>query len=183
LADAGVVEVEWGVFSLSIVNFEKDLDEFDPVLGRGINALRTSIQVRETHGNNAMGDFYAALGHRIFDGREKPDEMTTLEGALGDVDLDPALAAQALADDSTWEMLKADHAALCAECQSFGVPTIKLDGGEGVSIFGPVISNEPESQEEAVELWEHVAWLTRYANFSEMKRDRLIQPDLALFKS
>ena len=177
-----MVEVEWGVFSLSIVNFQKDMDEFDPDRGRGINALRTSIHVRETHGNAAMGDFYSALGNRIFDGMEMPDELATLEAALTDVGLEPSLAKEALADISTWEKLRAEHGALCAECQSFGVPTIKLDGGAGASIFGPVISNEPENEEEAVELWEHVSWLTRYANFSELKRDRLVQPELAMFR-
>jgi hypothetical protein len=182
LIDAGVVEVEWGVFSLSIVNFEKDMSEFDPDRARGVNALRTAIQVRSTHDNSTMGLFYSALAHRIFDGLEKPDELATLEAALNDVDLDPMLAQEALGDISTWETLRDEHAALCADCKSFGVPTIQLDNGAGPSIFGPVISNEPADEKEAVELWEHVSWLTRYTNFSELKRDRLEQPDLAMFR-
>jgi hypothetical protein len=176
------VEVEWGVFSLSIVNFQKDIDEFDPDRGGGINALRTAIKVRQTHGNAAMGDFYSALGDRVFDGLEPLDELPTLEAALKDIDLDPTLASDALSDSSTWETLRSEHAELCSECKSFGVPTIKLDGGAGASIFGPVISNVPVSQEEAVELWEHVSWLTRYENFSELKRDRLIDPDLGIYR-
>ncbi|MGI8756886.1 MAG: hypothetical protein ACR2MB_13720 [Acidimicrobiales bacterium] len=29
-----------------------------------------------------------------------------------------------------------------------------------------------------VELWRHVRWLARYENFSELKRDRTLRPDL-----
>jgi hypothetical protein len=35
------------------------------------------------------------------------------------------------------------------------------------------------SGDEAVELFRHVVWLTRYENFSELKRDRVELPDLA----
>jgi hypothetical protein len=63
------------------------------------------------------------------------------------------------------------------------VPTIRLDGGTGPAIFGPVISNPPGSDAEATELWGHVAWLVRYDNFSELKRDRTIDPDLAYWRT
>jgi hypothetical protein len=59
------------------------------------------------------------------------------------------------------------------------VPTIRLDGGRGPAIFGPVISNPPADGAEAATLWEHVSWLVRYENFSELKRDRTVTPDLA----
>ena len=179
---AGVVEVEWGVFSLSIVNFQKDIAEFDPERGRGVNALRTAIKVRETHGNATMGDFYSALANRFFDGLEQPEGVPKQQNYVHSLLLDPTLASDALGDITTWETLRDEHQALCSECKSFGVPTIQLDGGAGASIFGPVISYEPASEAEAVELWEHVSWLTKYTNFSELKRDRLIEPDLALFR-
>jgi hypothetical protein len=57
------------------------------------------------------------------------------------------------------------------------VPTIVLEGGEGLAIFGPVISELP-SDDDGVELWKHVSWLARYENFSELKRDRTIKNDL-----
>ena len=70
---------------------------------------------------------------------------------------------------------------MCDETRSFGVPTIRLEGGQGPALFGPVISNPAESTEEAVELWRHVRWLTAYDNFAELKRDRL-PPDLEAYK-
>ncbi len=59
------------------------------------------------------------------------------------------------------------------------MPTIRLDGGRGPAIFGPVISNPCADDAEATTLWEHVTWLVRYENFSELKRDRTVMPDLA----
>ncbi len=38
--------------------------------------------------------------------------------------------------------------------------------------------SEVPSDEDAVELFRHVSWLTRYENFSELKRDRTIDPPL-----
>ena len=58
------------------------------------------------------------------------------------------------------------------------MPTIQLDGGAGPAIFGPVINEVPDD-DDAVELWEHVSWLTRHGNFAELKRDRVAASDLA----
>jgi hypothetical protein len=70
-----------------------------------------------------------------------------------------------------------EHRALVERTRSFGVPTIVLDGGRGPAFFGPVVSELP-TDEDAIELWHHVSWLTRYGNFSELKRHRLKRPDL-----
>ncbi|CAB4753685.1 unannotated protein [freshwater metagenome] len=76
-----------------------------------------------------------------------------------------------------------EHHDLVNNSSSFGVPTIRLDGGSGPAIFGPVISNMPANDDDAVNLWKSVAWLTRYENFSELKRNRTIDPDLQMFRS
>ena len=73
-----------------------------------------------------------------------------------------------MADESTWDAVLAEHNELIANTRSFGVPTIVLDGGEGLAIFGPVISELP-TDDDGVELWKHVSWLARYENFSELK--------------
>ncbi len=58
------------------------------------------------------------------------------------------------------------------------MPTIVLDGGEGPAIFGPVITEPPANDADAVELFRHVVWLARYPGFAELKRDRDALPDL-----
>lgn len=176
-----MVVVEWGVFSLSIQNWDTERGEFDPERARGIAALRTVITVRDHGGNAAVDAYYAAIGERVFDRLQSANDHDTIRGALADAGLDPGLVDRALGDSSTWERLRAEHDALVNDTRSFGVPTIRLDGGTGPAIFGPVISNPPPD-DDAVALWEHVSWLTRYENFSELKRDRTIDPDLESYR-
>src|SRR5262245_960824 len=183
LAELSVVEPTWGVFSLELNNFTHPIDEFDPDRARAIMALRTFVAVRERDGSDAAGRFYAALGVRYFDHEQDVTEPDTIEGALTDAGLDAGRLREALADPSTWDALVKEHQALVADTRSFGVPTIRLDGGTGPAIFGPVISNPPASDDEAVELWRCVSWLTRYENFSELKRDRTIDPNLNQFRT
>ncbi len=175
------MSVTWGLFSLAIVNWDKPMDEFDPDRGRGVRSLRAAVKAREVGGNDGIGAYYRAIGHRAFDLAAPVDDIDTIRAAAVDAGFDAALADDALADASTWEALKSEHAILCDETRSFGVPTIRLDGGRGPALFGPVISNPAETTEEAVELWRHVRWLIAYDNFAELKRDRL-PPDLEAHK-
>ncbi len=181
IEDAGEVSVTWGLFSLAIVNWDKPMEEFDPDRGVGVASLRTAVKAREVGGNEGIGAYYQAIGHRVFDLVESVNEIDTIRAAAVDAGFDASLVDDALADDSTWETLKSEHTILCDETRSFGVPTIRLEGGQGPALFGPVISNPAATTEEAVELWRHVRWLTAYDNFAELKRDRL-PPDLEAYK-
>jgi len=176
LVELGEVEADWGVFSLAIVN---DGSEESRRKGhaKAARSLRTVVAVREAEGSAAVGRFYAAIGAAIHQRGEDADDPEVVAGALREAGLDPALGDKAMADNATWEAVQAEHAALVERTRSFGVPTIVLDGGDGPAIFGPVISEVP-SDDDAVELFRHVAWLTRYENFSELKRDRTMMPDL-----
>jgi len=176
LVELGEVEADWGVFSLAIVNGGDDRGEQEGH-ARAARSLRTVVAVREAEGAAAVGRFYAAIGAAIHQRGEEGDDPEVVAGALREAGLDPALSDKAMADDATWEAVLAEHHALVERTRSFGVPTIVLDGGEGPAIFGPVVSEVP-SDADAVELFRHVAWLTRYENFSELKRDRTVMPDL-----
>ena len=138
--------------------------------------------MRDRFGNEAMARYYAAIGDRIFDGLQSAEVPSTIIGALSDADLSPEVLDEALADPETWQKLLAEHTALVSTTRSFGVPTIQLDGPDGPATFGPVISNPPDNDADAVALWHHTAWLTRYDNFSELKRDRTVDPDLELWR-
>ncbi len=177
LEELAKVEMSWGVFSLERVNKGKESKEMEAAHARSSLGLRTAVVVRDEAGERGIGNFYRALGHRVHERVDPLQELSTVHAALEDVGLEPTLAEKAQADDSTWERVVAEHDALCERTRSFGVPTIILDGGEGPAIFGPVISTMPATDEESVELLHHVIWLTRYGNFSELKRDRAKPPD------
>jgi protein-disulfide isomerase-like protein with CxxC motif len=177
LVELGEVEAEWAVFSLEIVNAEDDALRQAKGHHRSEPALRTVIAVREQEGPAAVGQFYAALGARVHEQGAPIEDGETIALALQDIGLDPGLGEKAMVDGSTLTQVEAEHRALVESTRSFGVPTIVLDGGDGPAIFGPVISEVPDD-DDAVELLRHVAWLARYESFSELKRDRTIDPDL-----
>jgi predicted DsbA family dithiol-disulfide isomerase len=170
LDELGVVEVEWRVFSLAIVN-RGDEGRADPDMWSG-PALRTAIAVREAHGNAAVGAFYKAISDAHHQRGERVDDHAVLEASLREAGVEPELLQRALADPGTWEAVQHEHDDVVAEHQAFGVPTIVLDGGAGPSMFGPVITNVPDDSG-ATELWQHFSWMARNTNFAEIKRDRL----------
>ena len=177
LVELGEVTVaNWGIFSLEVNSTQKE-SLADSLDFRGSGALRTVITVRDAAGADGVGRFYAELGARVWDDTKDIRDAAVIEGALVAAGLDPALHAKALADDSTWDRVVAEHRALVADTRSFGVPTIRLAGGSGPALFGPVISTVP-TNEDAVPLWRSVAFLAGYDNFSELKRDRTTPPDL-----
>ncbi|HVM19269.1 MAG TPA: DsbA family protein [Egibacteraceae bacterium] len=174
LQELGEVRVSWGLFSLEMANGDGTTLPDDATAAW---ALRTAVVVRDECGDAALGRFYAALGAAIHERGEPVDDAAVIGKALADAGVDPGIAESALADPATRSAVEQEHCALVERTRSFGVPTIALDDGEGPAIFGPVISDVP-SDEDAVQLWRHVAWLTRYENFSELKRDRIAEPDL-----
>jgi hypothetical protein len=179
----GVVDASWAVFCLEIQNFAKPIEQFD--VNRCVSApsLRTMVAVRDAEGEAAAGAFYEALGTRYFDLEQPLDDAATVTGSLADAGLDTSWYERAVGDPATWDVVMAEHHAIRGETRSFGVPTIRLDGGAGPAIFGPVISNPPADDDEVVELWRHVSWLVRYENFSELKRERTVDPDLEYWRT
>jgi DSBA-like thioredoxin domain len=173
----GVIELRWAMFSLELNRFEGDHADFDPVRSKSAPALRTSLLVRDTQGDEACGHFYAAVGRRYFVGLEDLSQPDTLRAALADAGLSPETYDRALGDPATWQAVLREHQRLASELGAFGVPSLRLDGGDGPCVFGPVIREVP-SDEEAVELLEHVLWLMRDSNFYELKTVRSDYPDL-----
>lgn len=179
----GVVEASWGLFSLEVVNFDRPIEEFDETRSIAAPSQRTFVVVRDELGQEAASAYYEQLGHRYFELEEDLQKESTVKAALADAGLDTSAYDRAMADPLSWQVVLSEHLDLVNNTSSFGVPTIRLDGGSGPAIFGPVISNPPTSDEDAVNLWKSVSWLIRYENFSELKRNRTIDPDLQLFRS
>ena len=169
--ELGAAEVTWGVFSLELAHHADGPEAGDPV-AHGVRGLRTAIAVRDAHGNDAMGAFYAALGERYFDRLESYDDIDTFHGALTDIGLEPELYDRAIARKATFSSLVREHKALVRATKAFGVPTIRVDGGRGPGMFGPVISEMPADDAETVAMFEHVVWLIANDNIAELKRDR-----------
>jgi 2-hydroxychromene-2-carboxylate isomerase len=186
LEAAGELALDYGVFSLQVLNLEdgKDPLELEPT---GSPQLRTAVLIAARQGSKAIGPYYTELGKRTFERSERtsrdPEQVhATIRGSLTAGGLDPGLLDDALADPKTWSTVVEETQRLHDIVGDVGVPTIVLDGGEGPAIFGPVIVDQP-SDRDAIELWHHVEWLTRYGNFAELKRKRNGLPVLPSMES
>src|ERR1700733_7793654 len=170
LDELGVVDVEWRVFSLAIVNSgDEGRAAADP---GSAPSLRTAIAVRNAHGNAAVGAFYKALSDARHQRGLPLDDHAVIRDSLREAGVEPELLEQALADASTWDAVQREHDEAVSEHKVFGVPTIVLDGGNGPQMFGPIISDIPDDAG-AVDLWQHFVWMARNPNVAELKRDRL----------
>ena len=153
-----VVDVSWGLFSLEVVNFSRPIEEFDMEQSIAAPSQRTLVAVRNDLGEAAAVRFYETLGHRYFELEEDLQKESMVKASLADAGLDTSFYDRAMADVSTWDTVLGEHLDLVNNTRSFGVPTIRLDGGAGPAIFGPVISNPPTSDDDAVNLWRSVSW-------------------------
>jgi predicted DsbA family dithiol-disulfide isomerase len=170
LDELGVVDVEWRVFSLAIVNGG---DEGRTATDTGsVPSLRTAIAVRDAHGNDGVGAFYKAISDALHQRGAHIDDRAVIESSLQEAGLESELLQRALADPATWEAVQREHDEAVAVHKAFGVPTIVLDGGDGPHMFGPIITDVPDD-DGAVELWQHFAWMARNPNIAELKRDRV----------
>jgi predicted DsbA family dithiol-disulfide isomerase len=167
LRNAGVVDVEWALFSLELQALP-DVP-FDQAASRGGTALRALALARSEGGNAAFENLYVAIGRRVHvEGvRISPDIVRAAgrEQAIPDV--------VERSSSNTWaEAVENDFAAAQQE-GVFGVPTLAIDGGK--PLFGPVVARAPEAGD-ALTLWEHVRWLARRDDFYELKRWRDRKP-------
>lgn len=161
------LRVRWRFFSLAIANDYRDKD-------RGMALLRVAALAGGEGGNEAVGLVYQAFGTALHE--EKQDIRTeealanVAPAALSRVGLDATLFQRALHDTKTAAAVRADHEQARDRHGAFGVPWLVLDGQEH-GFFGPVIDPVPEGQE-ALDLWEHTAWMIQRPYLYEIKRER-----------
>lgn len=175
LAALGEVTLDWGVFSLEVVNLHADEDPaaYDAEYGP---ALRTALALRDSHGPRAAGDFYAAFGTRMWEtppdprpagAGELPDATELTRLALADTGAGPGYLDNVLADPGTWTAVLDEHRRWAGQ-RVFGVPTL-LIGAERHVVFGPVLRALP-SDADAVALWRHLRGLAALGTVFELKR-------------
>jgi len=185
--------VDWRLISLRLLNAHLDYDthfppEYEAGHTAGLRLLRVADRARAEHGREVVGPLYAALGARIFDtrrgetgvredGLDPRGTAELLTPVLDEVGL-PRDLVGALDDDSLDLGIREEtDEALSLTGKDVGTPIIHFQPPEGVAFFGPVISRLP-SEEDAVELWDHVVGLARFPGFAELKRSLRELPQL-----
>lgn len=181
--------VDWRPISLRLLNAHIDYDshfppEYEAGHTAGLRLLRVAVRARAEHGREVMGPLYEALGARVWeepavdgDADVAARAAQIAAEALDQVGL-PAALAEALEDSSYDAEIQGEtDAALALTGKDVGTPILHFEPPEGVAFFGPVISRLP-SDEEAVQLWDHVVGLARFPGFAELKRSLRELPQL-----
>ena len=183
--------VDWRFINLAILNEERDYDNEFPEgyresHDRGRRMLRVAAAVRAAEGAGAMDRLYRAFGETIWH-REGDDEAdfradVATSDHLTQV-LDRAgvdrLHADAAADPSWDAELRAETIeAVGRTGDDVGTPILTFGPPDGPSIFGPVISSVPETDEECLALYDATVTLCGFSTFSELKRSARPRLDL-----
>jgi 2-hydroxychromene-2-carboxylate isomerase len=182
--------VDWRFISLRLLNAHIDYashfpPEYEAGHTAGLRLLRVATWVRAEHGREAVGPLYEAFGRHIFEVEEQPDPAVggsreRAASILAEVGLPTALA-DAVDDASADAEIQAEtDEALSLTGKDVGTPILHFRPPQGVAFFGPVISRLP-SEEEAVELWDHVVALAGFPGFAELKRGLRERPQLPAF--
>ena len=188
--------VRWRFINLAILNEER-YDDADSLEGkraphaRGRRMLRVAASVRTDEGDAAMGALYEAFGETMWSRESEPgahfmEHVATvghLEEVLTRAGFDPGHAGAA--DDPSFDdVLRAEtEEAVGRTGRDVGTPIITFGPPDGPSVFGPVISAVPDTDEECLELYDATLTLCRFSTFSELKRSNRPPLDLPVLAS
>lgn len=181
------LDVRWRFISLRILN-EGQYDDkpagYPAAHQRGLEMLRVAAAARAEAGPEIVGDIYDALGGAVWNAEpaehdeddpfrpvlEHTASAGNFETLLTTLGLPVRLAAAAH-DPSYDEVIRADtNEGLDRVGGDVGTPILSFAPPDGPAFFGPVISEPPDSDEDALALWDAVRTLGQWPGFAELKR-------------
>jgi predicted DsbA family dithiol-disulfide isomerase len=166
VADLRPLDVRWRFFSLEEVNRpEGKRHPWERALAYGWTPMRVGAWLRRID-NELCGQWYESFGRALHeDGRRFYDVDVAHELLAGIGAPDDAWEA-ALADPTTHDDVRADHAHAVATYGAFGVPIIVFPTGRAV--FGPVVVPAPAG-DDALALWDLTEAYSRIGGLYELK--------------
>lgn len=168
------VHTVFHVMSLAVLNEGRDLpDDYRAEMDKAWIGAQTATGVVEVHGQEAVRDFYTALGTRYHLGKEERS-IETVKAALVESGYDESIADRAGKGEFDEAMRASHHKGMDPVGQDVGTPVLHING---MALFGPVMSPAPKG-EEAGELFDGFEKVTAYPGFFELKRTRTVGPIL-----
>lgn len=169
------LEVRWRFFSLEEVNrVEGGKHPWEREWSYGWSMMRVGARLRRD--DPALLDaWYEAAGSALHVDGRKPHEPAVARALLAELDLDPGLVDEAIADDTTHDEVRSEHEAVLA-VGGWGVPTLIFDDGQ--ALFGPVVVDPPRG-EAAERLWDLVLGWREFPHLYELQRPKR-RDDIAL---
>jgi 2-hydroxychromene-2-carboxylate isomerase len=169
------IEVRWRFFSLEEVNrVEGKRHPWEREWSYGWSMMRIGARLRRD--DPALLDaWYEAAGSALHVDGRKPHEPAVARALLAELDLDPGLVDEALADPTTHDEIRAEHQAVL-DVGGWGVPTLVFEDGQ--AFFGPVVV-DPPTGDDALRLWDLVLGWRDFPHLYELQRPKR-PADLAL---
>ncbi|QYG91942.1 hypothetical protein HC251_05475 [Iamia sp. SCSIO 61187] len=169
------LEVRWRFFSLEEVNrVEGKKHPWERDWAYGWSMMRVGARLRRD--DPALLDaWYEAAGSALHVDGRKPHDPSVARELLAELDLDPGLVDEAIADETTHDEVHAEHDAVLA-VGGWGVPTLIF--ADGQALFGPVIV-DPPTGEAAERLWDLVLGWREFPHLYELQRPKR-REDIAL---
>lgn len=185
------LEIDWRFISLRVINdgTYEGREHYVVRHERGLELLRVAAAVRDSHGAEATGRLYEALGNGIW----QNDRLTYPDNVVGfgdDGEIERSLTAAGLPEemavartDPSWDtvIVTDSHHALDRTGGNVGTPIITYGAPDGPSLFGPVISTLP-NVERSVAMWDALVTLSSHPDFAEVKRTRRGALDLPVYR-
>jgi 2-hydroxychromene-2-carboxylate isomerase len=162
------LEVRWRFFSLEEVNRQEGKKHpWEREWSYGWSMLRIAALLRRK--DPALVDlWYERAGRALHEEGRQPHRREVAEELLREIGVDDAIVADAIADPSTNDDVRADHDRVVA-AGGFGVPTLFFPDGQ--CLFGPVVVDPPRG-DEALALWDVVQSWLRFPRLYEIQRPK-----------
>ena len=167
------LEVDWRFFSLEEVNrLEGKKHPWEREWSYGWSMMRVGALLKRE--DPALNDaWYLKAGTALHVEGRKPHEPAVARALLAEMDLDPGIVDEALADPTTHDDVRADHERVIG-LGGWGVPTLVFPGAdddESLKLFGPVLI-EPPTGEAADLLWALVLGWLEFPQLYELQRPK-----------
>jgi len=167
------LEVDWRFFSLEEVNrIEGKKHPWEREWSYGWSMMRIGALLKRE--DPALNDaWYLKAGTALHVEGRKPHEPEVARHLLAEMDLDPSIVDEALADPTTHDDVRADHERIIG-LGGWGVPTLVFPGAdddESLKLFGPVLI-DPPTGEAADRLWNLVVGWLEFPQVYELQRPK-----------
>ena len=168
------LEVDWRFFSLEEVNrLEGKKHPWEREWSYGWSMMRVGALLKRE--DPALNDaWYLKAGTALHVEGRKPHEPAVARALLAEMDLDPGIVDEALADPTTHDAVREDHERVIG-LGGWGVPTLVFPGAdddESLKLFGPVLI-DPPTGEAADRLWALVVSWLEFPQLYELQRPKM----------
>jgi hypothetical protein len=173
VAERRGLEVDWRFFSLEEVNrVEGKKHPWEREWSYGWSMMRIGALLKRR--DPALNDaWYLRSGTALHVEGRQPHRAEVARDLLREMNLDPGLVDEALADPTTHDDVRADHERVTS-MGGWGVPTLVFPGADeddSRKLFGPVLIHPPTG-DAADRLWDLVVGWLEFPHLYELQRPK-----------